>query len=570
MNEVSKSSGIRRIEKYVPGIGLIRGYNRGWLKTDATAAITVFAILVPSALAYGELAGFEPVVGLYAAMAAMAAYAFFGSSKQVIIGPEATTAILVATIVTPMAGGDVARYAALAAALSILIGFICILGGHFKIGFVADFLSKPILTGYITGTALIVIASQLGKLFGISLENDDFFAKIFELITRLGETDLPTLVLGLITILALIALRRFAPKVPGPLVAVIGAIVISTIFQLAELGIAVVGEIPSGLPMPQIPQVSLADLRTLLPAALAMAVLIFSDEVLTARVFARKNHYEIDTNQELIALGATNVSSGLFQSFVTAASSSRTVVNDNSGGKSQMVGIISAGLVVVFLLFFTSILQNLPTVVLGAIIIVASSSLIDIQEFRSLNLVRHSEFYLSLLTLFGVLVIGIVAGIALAVGFSLLDFIHRTYRPHSSVLGTTDGVDGYHGIAPGGVNQIMPGLIVYGFDAPLFFANAPYLMAQIRDLVSTADQPVRCLLLDAEAIPDIDTTAADTLKEIHQELSLKGITLAIARANEPLRKTMRLTGLEDLIGAENFYPSVRTGVESFKERGPIL
>ena len=549
----------------MPGIGLIRGYDRSRLKPEMAAAVTVFAILVPSALAYGELAGFEAVVGLYAALVAMIAYAFFGSSRQVIIGPEATTAILVATIIAPMAGEDFARYAALAAALAILIGFICLLAGHFKIGFVADFLSKPILTGYITGTALIVIASQLGKLFGIELVNDDFFAKILELITKLDQTHLPTLVLGLVTILALVMLKRFAPKVPGPLAVVIGAIVISSIFHLAELGIAVVGQIPSGLPMPQIPQVSVADLRTLLPAALAMAVLIFSDEVLTARVFARKNHYEIDTNQELIALGATNISTGLFQSFATAASSSRTVVNDNSGGKSQMVGLLSAGLVIVFLLFFTSILQNLPTVVLGGIIIVASSSLIDIQEFRSLNLVRHSEFYLSLLTLFGVLVIGIVAGIALAVGFSLLDFIHRTYRPHSSVLGTTEGVDGYHGIAPGGYNQVMPGLIVYGFDAPLFFANAPYLMAQIRDLVSTADQPIRCLLLDAEAIPDIDTTAADTLKEIYQELSEKGITLAIARANKPLRETMRLTGLEDLIGAEKFYPSVRTGVEAFRE-----
>ena len=556
---------MRRIEKYVPGIGLIRSYNRDLLKIEMAAAVTVFAILVPSALAYGELAGFEPVVGLYAALAAMIAYAFFGSSKQVIIGPEATTAILVATIVTPMAGGDAARYAALAAALAISIGLICLLAGHFKIGFVADFLSKPILTGYITGTALIVIASQLGKLFGISLENDDFFAKILELITRLDETHLPTLVLGLITILALVALKRFVPKAPGPLVIVIGAIIISTIFQLAELGIAVVGQIPSGLPMPQIPQVSLADLKTLLPAALAMSVLIFSDEVLTARVFARKNHYEIDTNQELIALGATNISSGLFQSFATAASSSRTVVNDNSGGKSQMVGLLTAGLVIVFLLFFTSMLQNLPTVVLGAIIIVASSSLIDIQEFRSLNLVRHSEFYLSILTLFGVLVIGIVAGIALAVGFSLLDFIYRTYRPHSSVLGTIDGVDGYHGIEPGGYNQVVPGLIVYGFDAPLFFANAPHLMDQIRGLISTADQPIKCLLLDAEAIPDIDTTAADTLKEIYQELSGKGITLAIARANKPLRETLRLTGLENLIGANNFYTSIRAGVQAFRE-----
>ena len=559
-----KPSGTRRIEKYVPGVGLIRGYDRSWLKTDMASAVTVFAILVPSALAYGELAGFEPVVGLYAAMAAMFAYALFGSSRQVIIGPEAATALLVATVLAPMAAGDSARYAALAAGLAITIGFICILAGHFKIGFVADFLSKPILTGYITGTALIVIANQLGKLFGISLESDDFFAKILELITKLDETHLQTLALGLITLLTLIMLKRLFPKIPGTLVVVIAAIVVSTFFNLADLGIAVVGQIPSGLPMPQIPQVSLSDLRALLPAALAMSILIFSDEVLTARVFARKNRYEIDTNQELIAMGATNIASGLFQSFPTAASSSRTVVNDNSGGKSQIVGLISAGLVVVFLIFFTSILQNLPTVVLGAIIIVSASSLIDIQEFRNLNLVRHSEFYLSILTLFGVLVIGIVAGIALAVAFSLLDFIHKVYRPHSSVLGKIDGVDGYHGVIPGSSTQVLPGLIVYGFDAPLFFANAPYLMTQIRELISNADQPVKCLLLDAEAIPDIDTTAADTLKEIHQELSENGIVMSIARANKPLRKTMQLTGLEDLIGEKNFYPSVRTGVEAFE------
>ena len=549
----------------MPGIGLFRNYNRDWLKTDLAAAITVFAILIPSALAYGELAGFEPVVGLYAALVAMITYAFFGSSKQMIVGPDSTIAILVAIVVAPMAGGDFARYAALAAALAISIGVICLLAGHFKIGFVADFLSKPILTGYITGTALIVIASQLGKLFGITLVNDDFFAKILELITKLDQTNLLTLAFGLVTILALVVLKRFAPKVPGPLVVVFGAIVISTIFHLADLGVSVVGQIPGGLPMPQIPQVSLADLRALLPAALAMTVLIFSDEVLIARVFSRKNHYEIDTNQELVALGAINISSGLFQSFATSASSSRTVVNDNSGGKSQMVGVISAGLVVLFLLFFTSLLQNLPTVVLGAIIIVASISLIDIQEFRSLNLVRHSEFYLSLFTLFGVLVIGIVAGIVLAVIFSLLDFIYHIYRPHSSVLGTIDEVDEQHWIAPGGCSQVMPGLIVYGFYAPLFFANAPYLMAQIRNLISTADQPIQCLLLDAEAIPDIDTTAADTLKQLHQELREEGIALAIARANKPLRETMRLTGLEDLIGAKNFFPSIRSGVQAFKE-----
>ena len=565
-NKESERSGLRRIEKYVPGIGLIHNYNRDWLKTDLVAGLTVFAILVPSCLAYGELAGFEPVIGLYAALVAMIAYALFGSSRQLIVGPDATIAILVAMIVAPLALGDPTRYAALAAALTILIGLICLFGGYFKFGFVADFLSKPILTGYIAATALIIIVSQLGKIFGIDIVSDDFFAQILELITKLDQTHLLTLAVGLVTILGIIVLRRYAHRVPAPLVAVIVAIIVSSLFNLEELGVAVVGQIPSGLPSLQIPQVGLADFRILLPAALALAVLIFADELLVARVFSRRNRYNLDPNQELTALGAANISCGFFQSFAIGASSSRTVVNDDMGGKSQMVGLIAAGLVVVFLLYLTSLLQNLPKVVLGAIIIVAAASLIDIREFRSLNLIRHSEFYLSVLTLFGVLVIGIVAGIAIAIAFSLAEFILRIYRPHTSVLGTGEGVDGYHMIAPGGYNQVSPGLIVYGFNAPLFFANAPYLLDQVRDLISTANPPVKCLLLDAEAIPDIDTTAADTLKELHRELQENGTLLAIARANKPLRETMRLTGLENLIGVNNFYPSVRNGVEAFQDR----
>jgi len=548
----------------VPGIGLVRTYNRNWLKADLVAGVTVFAILVPSCLAYGELAGFEPVIGLYAALVAMIAYALFGSSRQLIVGPDATIAILIALIVAPLALGDSARYAALAAALTILIGLTCLIGGYFKLGFVADFLSKPILTGYITATALIVIVSQLGKIFGIEIVSDDFFAQILELITKLDQTHMLTLALGLVTILGLILLKRFVPRVPGPLVAVVVAIIVSSLFNVADLGVSVVGQIPGGLPSLQIPQVGPADLRTLLPAALALSVLIFADELLVARVFAKKNHYALDPNQELTALGAANVSCGFFESFAVGASSSRTVVNDDMRGKSQMVGLVAAGLVIVFLLYLTSLLQNLPKVVLGAIIVVAAISLIDVQEFRSLNLIRHSEFYLSLLTLLGVLIIGIVVGIAVAIAFSLAEFLLRIYRPHTSVLGTGEGVDGYHVIAPGGYNQVLPGLIVYGFNAPLFFANAPYLLDQVRDLISTAVPPVRCLLLDTEAIPDIDTTAADTLRELHQELQEKSIVLTIARANKPLRETMRLTGLENLIGAKNFYPSVRTGVEAFR------
>ena len=320
INEPEQSV-IQKIERYVPGLGLIRTYRRDSLKTDGVAAATVFAILVPSALAYGELAGFEPVVGLYAALAGMIAYALFGSSRQLIIGPEATTAILVATAVAPLAGGDVARYASLAATLAILIGVICILAGRFEMGFVANFFSKPILTGYIAGTALIVISSQFGKIFGISLESDGFFAKIWELLISLDETHLLTLAVGLVTILGLILLKRFAPTVPGTLVdsgcCHHRVIILRPCRVWGSRGWPG-DERPSRL---QIPIVSLTDIALLLPTALALSVLIFADGVLTSRVFARKNHYDIDPNQELVALGAANISAGFFQGFSVAASS---------------------------------------------------------------------------------------------------------------------------------------------------------------------------------------------------------------------------------------------------------
>jgi len=369
MNTPSPSpTGLRRV---VPGLALFTGLSSALLRTELVTAVTFFAVLVPSAMAYGDLAGVNPVAGLYVAIAAMVMYALFGTSKQLIMGPEATTAIMTAAAVAPLAGGDPVRYAALAALAAILVGVLSIVGGIVKLGFITDFLSKPILVGYIFGTTLIVIGSQLGKMFGISLESDEFFRQIIELISRLDETHLLTFAIGVVSMAALFIMRRINRALPGPLIVVAVAIVVSVVFDLEAKGVDVVGPVPAGLPRPTIPTVEFQDIFTLLPAALALTILIYADEVLTARVFSAKHGQKINANQEFIAIGMANIGAGLLTGFPAATSGSRTVVADQMGGKSQLVGLVAAALTIVFLLFFTPLLAPLPKVVLGAIIIVA-------------------------------------------------------------------------------------------------------------------------------------------------------------------------------------------------------
>jgi SulP family sulfate permease len=562
----SASSLIKRLLHYTPGLQHLSTYQREWFRNDLVAGAVVFAVLIPSNLAYGELAGFTPVFGLYAGFVAMLAYALFSSSRPIIIGPESTTAILLATTVAPLAMGDSVRYAVLAGALALFVGLICLLAGRFRLGFVSDFFSKPILTGYITGTSIVVIISQLGKMFGISLSSVEISDKFFELISKLDQTHMLTLAFGIITLIILFCIRIFAPRLPGPLIVVVGAIIVSTVFHLEEFGIAIVGDIASGLPEMHIPLISFSDFQVLIPAAIAISVIMFTDGTLTGRVFAKKNHYKLDSNKELIAFGAANICTGFFQGFPVGASQTKTAVNDSAGGKSQLSSIIAAGLVILFLIFFTSVLSNLPLVALGAIVIVAGYSLIDIGEFRSIYQARRSEFVLAILTLVGVLVFGLIEGVALAVGFSLLEFIRRIYRPHSSILGIHEGKDGFHGVSSEGEKFFFPGLVVYKFDAPLFFANASYFSSDLSSVLSTSEEPVRYLLLDAEAITDLDSSASDMLRELVEELHEKKIIVGITGAGCMLIEMMHKTGIEEIVGLENIFPTIRSGIIAFGER----
>jgi SulP family sulfate permease len=555
------------ITRFIPGLSLFRGVSPVLLRTDLVVAITVFAVLVPSAMAYGELAGVDPVAGLYVALAAMVLYALFGTSLQVVMGPEATSAMITAAAVAPLAGGDPARYAALAAMTAILVGIVSLLASVAKLGFITDFLSKPILVGYIMGATLIVIGSQLGKMFGISLESDKFFQQVFELLSRLGETHLLTFIIGIIFMATLLIIRRVNRALPGPLIVVVGAILASVFFNLEAKGVKVVGPVTPGLPHLTIPAVSVQDIFTLLPVAIALTVLIYADEILTARVFANRHGQKVNANQEFLALGMANIGAGLLMGFPAALSASRTAVSDQMGGKSQWVGLIAAVLTIIFLLFFTPLLAPLPTVALGAIIIVASIGLIDIPAFRFLKKVRAFEFWLAIVTLWGVLVVGIIAGILVAVILSLVNVIYHISRPHDALLDDIDAGGGtiYRGVTDKETAVTEPGLIVYRFDAPLVFANASFFTERLEELVASAGPGLKCVILDAEAISDFDSTAAEALENLDAELERQGVEFWFARANGPLRDLLKATGLTARIGEENIHPSVRAAVSAYRQ-----
>lgn len=565
---VNPSPPTNGIGRFVPGLALFRATNATLLRSQSVAAITVFAVLVPSAMAYGDLAGVTPVAGLYVALGAMVMYALFGTSKQVIMGPEATSAILTATAVAPLAAGDPARYAALAAMTAILVGILALLARIARLGFITDFLSKPILVGYIFGATLIVIGSQLGKMFGIKLDSDQFFRQVAELIRRLDESHLLTVAIGLVCMAVLIIIRRVNRALPGPLIVVIAAIALSAALDWEAKGVAIVGEVPAGLPRLTIPVVSLPDIFTLLPAALSLTILIYADEILTSRVFATKHGQKMDANQEFVAIGIANIGAGLLTGFPAALSASRTTVNDQMGGRSQWVGLFAAALTVIFLLFLTPMLAPLPIVALGAIIIVASLGLIDLAAFRFLRQVRRAEFWLAVVTAFGVLTVGVLQGILVAVMLSLINVIYHISRPHDALLDEVDASGGtvYRGVADKETTLTEPGLIVYRFDAPLVFANTAFFTERLEELIASAGEALECVVLDAEAISDFDSTAAEALENLDADLERRGVELWIARANGPLRDLLQSTGLTFRIGQENIYPSVRAAVMAHRAR----
>ena len=549
--------------RWVPGLALFRDYRREWLSADLLAGVSVCVVMIPSVIAYAGLMGLPPQHGLYAALIPLLVYPFFGSSRQVIVGPDIAISLLIASAIAPLATGDPSRAAVLAATLAVLSGLLLLLGARAKIGAIANFLSKPVLVGYMTGAALILVASQLDKLFGVRLEHNDFFPRLAELGGKLRLAHAPTLIFGLSLIAVIIGLRRLAPKIPPTLVVAVTAIAASLALGLEGRGVAVIGAFPRGLPNFALPSADWRDIHSLLPAAVGIALLTYTEGILLARAFAAKNGYEVEPNQELTALGLADVCTGLFQGFSITGSQARTTINDSAGGKTQVASLVAAVTLILFLVFLTPLIARLPVVALAALLICGGFTLVEFDVMARIYRFYPRSAMLAALTTLGVLSVGVVLGILVGVALSLLALIDRISNPPDAVLRIVPG-DGFHDLGDSETGETIPSFIAYRFYAPLLFSNASHFVERVRQLVAASSTPVRWFLVDAQAITDIDITAAEALRALNTELQQQGIALKFAHTNRPLRQILERIGFTSEIGRESIFHSVHEAAEAFQ------
>ncbi|BAY09694.1 solute carrier family 26 protein [Calothrix sp. NIES-2098] len=550
----------------IPGLKRLLSYQKGWLRGDIVAGVTVAAYLIPQCMAYGELAGVQPVVGLWAILPPMIIYTLLGSSPQLSVGPESTTAVMTAAAIAPLVASHGGNYASLASLLALMVGIVCIIGYIARLGFLADLLSKPILIGYMAGVAIIMITGQLGKIGGIGLDANTVFGEVSEFFSKLNQIHQPTLILGAIVLAFLFVIQRRFPNAPGPLLAVLLATASVALFNLDQQGVAVVGEIPAGLPHFSLPKLSIPEISTLVASAIGIAIVGYSDNVLTARAFATRNHYKIDANQELLALGTSNLGNGLMQGFPISSSGSRTAIADSLGSKSQVFSLVALVVVLLVLLFLRPLLAQFPKAALGAIVIYAATKLIEIPEFIRLAKFRRSELFLALTTTVGVLLTDILVGVGVAVGLSVIELFARVARPHDAVLGEVPGLPGLHDIEDWEGAKTIPGLVIYRYDAPLCFANVENFKRRALEAIEAETTPVEWFVLNTEAIAEVDITAIDTLGELHGELTSRGITFAMTRVKRDLYYQLQRSHLLQKIGAEHIYLTLHTAIAAFQER----
>ena len=549
-----------------PGLAQFLGYRRSWLRGDVMAGLTVATYLVPQAMAYATVAGLSPVAGLWAALLPLVIYALMGSSRYLSAGPESSTALMTAAALAPLAAGDSGRYAALAAMLAVLVGVVCLAGGLLRLGFLADLLSRPVLIGYMTGVALIMVAGQLGTLTGTQVTGDGIVSQLRSLAAALPDVHWPTLAFSAVVLVALVGFTRLLPRAPGPFIVVVLASAAVAVLSLDRHGIEVVGEVPSGLPALGLSGVSISDLGVLIAASGGVALVAFSDSVLNARVFAARKGETIDANAELRALGLCNVGSAVCHGFPVSSSASRTALGEMVGARTQMYSLVTMSLLVAVLLFAHGLLATFPTAALAALVVYAALRLIDIAGFRRLASFRRSELILALLTAAAVLSFGVLYGVLAAVALSILDLLRRVARPHDSVLGFVPGVAGMHDIEDYPHAQLEPGLLIYRYDAPLFFANAEDFRSRAIAAVDANPDPVEWFVLNAEANVEVDLTALDAVDSLRQELNSRGIEFAMARVTWHLRDALDAAGLLDKIGEDRIFATLPTAVKAYRER----
>lgn len=558
------TSGRPRWARYLPGLHVLLHYDRSWLRGDVLAGLTVAAYLVPQVMAYAEVAGLAAVRGLWAIVLPLALYVFLGSSRQLSVGPESTTALMTAAAVGALAGaagGE--RQAEVAALLALAVGVVCLVGWTARLGFLANLLSRPVLTGYLTGMAALMVVSQLGKLTGLDLDGDTVVDEIRAFAAAVGEAHLPTTALAAVVLVALFAFRYWAPRWPGPLIIMVAAAGLTAVLGLSEDGIAVVGEVPRGIPEVRVPRMGDLELLALFPYALGLAVVGYSDNVVESRAFAARRHQTVDSTQELLALGAANVGSSLLQGFPVSSSGSRTALGDMMGSRSQLFSLISLACVLATLLFLGPVLAAFPSAALGAVVVYAAYGLVDMPEWRRIARFRRSELILGLTTAISVLLFGVLTGIGIAVALSLLDLIRRMAHPHDGILGYVPGFAGMHDIDDYPEAVQVPGLLVYRYDSPLFFANTEDFTNRALAAVNAAHPPVRWFVLNAESNVEVDLTAVDTLEVLRQALIGHDVVFAMARVKQDLRARLRDAGFADVVGDELIFPTLPTAVAAY-------
>ncbi|WP_084212105.1 SulP family inorganic anion transporter [Pseudonocardia acaciae] len=553
-----------RTSALVAGAAAVR--RRDWpaVRGDLVAGLTVAAYLVPQVLAYAGVAGLPPIVGLWAAVAAVVGYGLVGSSRQLSMGPESTTAIMTAIAIAPLAAGQPDRYAALAAALALVVGAFCVLGWAARLGFLANLLSRPVLVGYLAGIALIMIAGQLRNVTGAPAGGDTAIAQLTAFLAAAGQVHPPTVALAVAVLGFLFGAKLLVPRVPGPLLAVLLASAAVAALSLRQHGVAVVGTVPGGIPAPALPAVTGGDVLALLAPALGVTIVAYSDTVLTGRAFAARAGHRLDADRELLALGTANIAAGLLRGFPISSSGSRTAIAESVGARSQLYSLVAAVVVLAVLFLGAPVLELFPTAALGALVIYAAVGLIDLRELRRFARFRRSELTLALATTAAVLILGVLGGVLAAVGLSILDLLRKLSRPHDGILGFVPGLAGMHDVDDYPHAERLDGLVVYRYDAPLCFANADNFRRRALAAVDNAPTPTRWLLLNTEVITELDITAADTLAALRDELAHRDIVLAMARVKQDLRTDLRRAGLLDRIGPDRIFPTLPTAVQAYQ------
>ena len=556
-----------RMRSAMPGLRMLSSYQRSWLSKDLVAGLVLTALLVPQGMAYAELAGLPPITGLYTSILCLVGYAIFGPSKILVLGPDSSLGPMIAATIVPLVGanGDPARAVALASMLALLVGGITVLAGVARLGFVADLLSKPTQIGYMNGLALTILVGQLPKLFGFSVEGDGLIAEAVGFAKGLanGETVAAALAVGLLGLVLIGLLQRLVPKIPAVLVAVVVSILAANLFHLADHGVALVGPLPKGFPPLTLPHVPLSDLALLVGGAVGIAVVSLTDTISTASSFAARAGQQVDGDREMIGIGAANLAAGLFQGFPVSTSGSRTAVAEQAGATTQVTGLVGALAITLMLLLVPGLLRNLPQPTLAAVVIAASVSLADVGGTVRLWRQRRTEFALSIAAFAGVALLGVLPGIAIAVALSIANVFRHAWWPYQTVLGRVAGVPGYHDVRSYPDAERLPGCVLFRFDAPLFFANTRTFREQLRRLARAEPAP-RWIVVAAEPITDVDTTAADMLEELDEALNARGISLVFAEMKDPVRRKLERYELTRTIDPAHFYPTLEAAIAAFQ------